>query len=407
MQVLMFDSFFFLFYINILIGTPEGIFEDVPKSIVAKSSKVVPNVAELVRDIRKMMSPYTATNLRERSFNRMKDYAAVAGKLAVSHLITISQTKSNIILRIARSPNGPTLHFKVQKYSLSKHVRLLQKRPFDSAAAFSTSPLVVLNNFGQCEESHVKLMRVTFQNMFPAINIKTIKLTDCRRVVLYHYNKEDGTVEMRHYAIKANPVGINRSVKKVLESKIPDLGNLEDISEYIHGQGLGAASDSEAEDESTRVVLPDRFSGQGNAKLQQSAMKLIELGPRLTMDIFKVEKEIGEGDILYHKYETKTAAESKAQKAKIEKAKMIKLERKSIQEENVKRKREAIEEKRKAKDLKRSKKENNSNSIDDDNVDESEDNEDESDDNDDEAEDNVDESEDNDDDSEEFEEEST
>lgn len=95
-----------------------------------------------------------------------------------------------------------------------------------------TAPLVVLNNFGSSEESHVKLMRATFQNMFPAINIKTVKLNDCRRVVLFHYIKEEGVVDMRHYAIKAAPVGISKSVKRILEAKIPDLSRLE-VQFYI------------------------------------------------------------------------------------------------------------------------------------------------------------------------------
>ena len=40
--------------------------KDVPRSIVAKANKVSPVVGELVRDIRKLMSPYTANNLREK-----------------------------------------------------------------------------------------------------------------------------------------------------------------------------------------------------------------------------------------------------------------------------------------------------------------------------------------------------
>lgn len=70
-------------------------------------------------------------------------------------------------------------------------------------------------------------MRVTFQNMFPSINVKTVKLSDCRRVVLFHFLKEEGVVEVRHYAIRANPVGINRNVKRILQAKIPDLSQLE------------------------------------------------------------------------------------------------------------------------------------------------------------------------------------
>ena len=89
-----------------------------------------------------------------------------------------------------------------------------------------TPPLVVLNNFSQATESHAKLMRVTFQHMFPTINIKTVRLSECRRVVLFHL-MDNGNVEVRHYAIRANPVGVSKSVKRIIDAKLPDLGSLE------------------------------------------------------------------------------------------------------------------------------------------------------------------------------------
>lgn len=289
----------------------------VPRSIVARGTKVIPLVSELVQDLRKLMSPYTATNLRERSFNRMKDYAQVAGVLGITHLLIISQTENNIVLRIGKHENGPTLHFHIQKYCLARHVRAAQKRPHNSTSAYLTSPLVVLNNFGKTEDSHVKLMAVTLQHMFPSINIKTIRLNECRRVVLFNYMKESGLVEMRHYHIRAQPMGISRSVKKVLQAKLPDLGDLQDISQFIEGQGLGAASDSEAEDETSRVVLPEKFIGHGNAKSQQSSIKLSEAGPRLTLELFKVERGLNEGDVLYHKYIRKTPEEAARTKQRV------------------------------------------------------------------------------------------
>jgi ribosome biogenesis protein SSF1/2 len=180
--------------------------------------------------------------------------------------------------------------------------------------------------------------------MFPTINVKNVRLSECRRVVLFNFNKADGTVEMRHYAIRATPVGISRSVKKVLQSKIPDLGELNDISQFIEGQfGLGALSDSEAEDDNSRVTLPERFVGKGNGKSQQSAMKLSELGPRLTLEIFKVEQGVNEGDILYHKFIQKTRDEATKTKNKLDKIKQLKEQRKAVQEANVKRKREDAE----------------------------------------------------------------
>merc|ERR1712154_750409 len=90
----------------------------------------------------------------------------------------------------------------------------------------SHPPIVVTNNFGdKTAAPHVKLMRITFQNMFPAINVATIKLSECRRVVLFNFirrdnvkdstndsgrEEEDEEVEVRHYAIRATPVGVNR-----------------------------------------------------------------------------------------------------------------------------------------------------------------------------------------------------
>ena len=289
----------------------------IPRSIVAKGGKVIPLVQELIKDMRRVMAPHTTTNLREKNFNRMKDYCSVAGVLGVSHLLIYSQTESNIVFRIGKYENGPTLHFHVMKFCLARHIRASQKRPHDSSSAYLTSPLVVLNNFGKAEESHVKLMSVTLQHMFPSLNIKTIRLNECRRVVLFNYMKDSGLVEMRHYYIRAAPVGISRSIKKVLQAKVPDLGQLGDIAEFIEGMGMGAYSDSEAEDETSRVVLPDKFVGRGNAKAQQSSIKLSEVGPRLTLELFKVERGLCEGDVLYHKYESKTSEEAAALKQKV------------------------------------------------------------------------------------------
>ena len=52
-------------------------------------------------------------------------------------------------------------------------------------------------------------------------------------------------------------------------------------------------------------------------KSQQSAMKLTELGPRLTLEIFKVEQGVNEGDVLYHKFVHKTPEEAAKIKAKV------------------------------------------------------------------------------------------
>jgi len=60
-----------------------------------------------------------------------------------------------------------------------------------------------------------------------------VKLNCIRRCVLLHYYPEDGTVEFRHYSVKAVPVGVSKAVKRLVQSKVPDLSNLNDISEFI------------------------------------------------------------------------------------------------------------------------------------------------------------------------------
>ncbi|RYH23739.1 hypothetical protein EON65_17465 [archaeon] len=218
-----------------------------------------------------------------------------------------------------------------------------------------TPPVVVLNNFGQAEENHLKLMKLTFQHMFPTINVKTVQLSQVRRVVLFHYHKESDTVEMRHYAIRANPVGISKSVKRIVQAKIPNLGRLKDIADYLEDGDYGA-SDSEVEDDSSKVTLPERYAGRGNIKSQVSALKLIEIGPRLSLELYKVQQGVNEGDILYHKFVHKTAEEAAAIKQRVEKERLLKEMRKKQQQENVDKKKKEKEEKQQRKKQKKEEK---------------------------------------------------
>lgn len=66
----------------------------------------------------------------------------MAGPLGVTHMILFSRTETGANLRIARTPRGPTLHFKLHSYSLSKDVKNHQKAPKDSLNDFLNPPLV-------------------------------------------------------------------------------------------------------------------------------------------------------------------------------------------------------------------------------------------------------------------------
>eukprot|EP00903_Cladosiphon_okamuranus_P016672 g15373.t1 len=327
------------------VGAPETeLTEKVPKSFVLRKGKVHSNVSDLAEEMRRVMEPHTARKLRERAKNTVKDYVSVSSVLGVTHLLVFTQTDKTLSLRVCRTPSGPTLTFRVRQFSLMRHVRALQKRPVEVNQAYKTSPLVVLNNFGDKNaSSQVKLMKVSLQNMFPSINVATVKLQDCRRVVMFNLDKANGTVEMRHYAVRATPTGITKAIKKVVQAKVPDLHALDDISEYVAG-GMAGASDSEMEDEESKITLPDDYVGRGNVKSQKSSIRLQELGPRLSLELMKVERGLCEGEVLYHSYVTKTAEEITAQRVKVEKRDSLKRKRREEQAENVARKKQEAEE---------------------------------------------------------------
>ncbi len=65
------------------------------------------------------------------------------------------------------------------------------------------------------------------------------------------------------------PDRISSIFAQVVQAKVPDLHGLEDISEYVAGGMGGGASDSEVEDEESKITLPDDYVGRGNVKSQK------------------------------------------------------------------------------------------------------------------------------------------
>lgn len=63
----------------------------------------------------------------------------------------------------------------------------------------------------------------------------------------------------------------------------------------------GYGSESEAEDEASHVRLPQDI-GRGNRAAHQSAVQLHELGPRLTLELVKVEEGLLSGAVMFHQY---------------------------------------------------------------------------------------------------------
>lgn len=61
-----------------------------------------------------------------------------------------------------------------------------------------------------------------------------VKLASCQRIVLLNYNKETKLVDFRHYSIRLQPVGVSRRIRKFVQNhQVPDLRNLQDVSDFV------------------------------------------------------------------------------------------------------------------------------------------------------------------------------
>ncbi|KAH6718840.1 Brix domain-containing protein [Leptodontidium sp. MPI-SDFR-AT-0119] len=369
-----------------------------PKSMVIRigAGEVGPSVSQLVKDTRLMMEPGTASRLKERRANRLRDYLTMAGPLGVSHLMLFSRSESgNTNMRLAITPRGPTLHFNVEKYSLCKDIRKALKHPKGGGKEYLTAPLLVMNNFtSPASESdspnkvpkHLEsLVTTIFQSLFPPIAPQATPLSSIRRVLLLNRepSKEgDGTytLNLRHYAITTKAMGLSKPLRrlnaaeKLLHSQksgktkkggLPNLGKMSDIADYMIGgdggdgyvtdgatSGSEVDTDAEVEVVETRAkkILSKRRKDRSEADgkkdssrggVEKRAIKLVELGPRMKLRMTKVEEGVCNGKIMWHEYINKSKEEVKALDKKWEQKRQQKEARKKIQRENVEKKKKA------------------------------------------------------------------
>ncbi|KIX99998.1 uncharacterized protein Z520_04636 [Fonsecaea multimorphosa CBS 102226] len=374
-----------------------------PKSMVIRmgAGDVGSSVTQLARDFRAVMEPDTASRLKERRANKLKDYTAMAGPLGVTHLFLFSRSKSgNVHLRVALTPRGPTLTFRVERYALCKDIAKAQKHPRGGGNEYLNAPLLVMNNFtSQASSEDAKadpikkqlesLTTTIFQSIFPPISPQTTPLSSIRRILLLNREPQsDGTyiINLRHYAITTRRTGVSKRVRRFDPSEqrlrekksgaLPNLGKLEDVADYILDPSAGgytSASETELDTDAeievlettTQRVLSRReqlrqrqqekqqqngekdkdkttkdsgANGGGSSNVEKRAVKLVELGPRMRLRMVKVEDGICEGRVMWNEFVTKTEAEEKALEEKWTKKRQEKEARRKEQRENVERK---------------------------------------------------------------------
>lgn len=383
-----------------------------PKSMVIRvgAGEVGSSVSQLVKDVRSMMEPDTASRLRvgcdsfyaasfelrliayshqERKGNRLKDYTVMTGPLGVTHLLLFSKSKSgNTNLRLALTPRGPTLHFRIENYSLCKDVARALKRPRGQGKNHLNPPLLVMNNFMSSDPEDLKkvpkhlesLMTTVFQSLFPPISPHTTPLSSIRRIMLVNRelssktDEEKGTyrLTLRHYAITTKRVDVSRRLRRLdpreqknkdkKDRAVPNLGRLNDVADYLLDPAEGGYTsaseteiDTDAEVEvmetSARKVLSKRElqkmkesekkPSKASSSVERRAVKLVELGPRMKLKLIKVEEGLCGGKVMWHDFISKSAAEAEQQDQEWEKKRKEKEERRRIQKENIEKKKKA------------------------------------------------------------------
>jgi len=384
-----------------------------PKSMVIRigAGDVGPSITQLVKDVRSMMEPNTAARLKERKVNKLRDYTTMAGPLGVSHLLLFSRSEAgNINMRLAITPRGPTLHFRVDKYSLCKDILKSMRRPKSGGAEYLTPPLLVMNNFNtsnadasenQAVPKHLEQLTTTiFQSLFPPISPQSTSLQSIKRVMLLDRipaptdpdsEEPPYVLQLRHYAI-STPIAkssLPKSLRRLdaashgthsHKKHLPNLGRLADVSDYILDPAAAAGFTSESEpdtDAEVEVLAPEnrraftaeerkqrleaqRARIEGNTesgvegasearpaprprqeRVEKKAIKLTELGPRMTLRLTKVEEGLCGGKIMWHQYIHKSKSEEKKLDATWKQRNAEKEARRKQQKENIEKKKAA------------------------------------------------------------------
>lgn len=116
-----------------------------PHSFVIHRGLPFPNLTYLTLDFRRMMEPFTASSLRERRKNKIKDFVSLSAMFHVSHMCIFNKTANRLSFKVARLPKGPTLSFKVHQFTLAKDVLSSLKKQYINETFFKHAPLVCID----------------------------------------------------------------------------------------------------------------------------------------------------------------------------------------------------------------------------------------------------------------------
>ena len=292
--------------------------------------------------MRLVMYPYTFINLKESSKNNIKDFLSLVDIYGLSHMMMFTNTEKHSYLHLAKMPKGPTATFILEQYCLSSDIfshAEKYKRPLTKN--FGHIPLLIMNGFNSTKipeeyEAPMKIISMLFQSFFPPLSIGNVQMNKFKRVVLINLNLNDISkpiLEFRHYDIEFQRHSIKKTISNLVNNlgKVKDLSSFNNISDYIlKHTGYSSCSDNEEEGQFDMV-------NEKNKETEKTQIKLIEIGPRLNLSLFKIQEGFFKGNVVYHSLIKKSKKEiyqiltEKKNKEK-EKRERIKQQDKNLEE---------------------------------------------------------------------------
>lgn len=118
--------------------------------------------------------------LQEKKRNNLRDFLNVAGPMGVTHFLILSKTAAAPYLRVATTPQGPTLTFKIHEYSLAADIARSQSHPRCPKDLFKNSALV--NYFSH---THMQPRQCSFLKFIEYNNVATIGTLALKYLIVF------------------------------------------------------------------------------------------------------------------------------------------------------------------------------------------------------------------------------
>lgn len=322
-------------------------------ALIIKRGKIGVYLRKLVTEMRLVMYPYTAINLRESAANNMKDFLSLVDIYGFSHMMMFTNTEKSSYLKLAKMPKGPTITFKIKDYCLSSDIFKesgINQRPLTKN--FDHVPLIIMNGFNSTDipseyETALKTTSMMFQSFFPPLNLTEIQMKKCKRVVLVNLNMtEDKEPELlfRHYDIEIEKYSSKKTISNLINSinVNRDFSNFSNIADYVLKQS-GFTSQSENEDPNLGEC---EIINEKNSNQEKIKVKLREIGPRLNLKIHKIEEGFLKGNVIFHSLIKKSKKEIYEIMQELKEKRKEKKKRREEQEKNIKEKEKKKEQKK-------------------------------------------------------------